>query len=78
MRNHSASSEKDFLNRSENLLRFNKSDMSASCCLAIYPNVNFNHGVEHETDVKINKKISSHDGAVHRVDGGGGHRGLRF
>ena len=54
------------------------SDMSASCCLDITPNVNFNHGVEYETDVKFNEKIQGHDGAVHRVDDGSGHRGLRF
>jgi len=32
----------NFLNRSEILWRFNKSDMSASCCLVINPGVNFN------------------------------------
>jgi len=43
--------EKDFLNRYRFLLRFNKSDMSASCCLDINPSVNFNlWGRQNETD----------------------------
>jgi hypothetical protein len=43
--------EKYFLNRSRFLLRFNKFDMSASCCLDINPIVNFNlWGRQNETD----------------------------
>ena len=39
--------------------------------------VNFNFGVDNETDIELEKKMANHDGAVHRVNDGSRYRRLR-